>query len=137
MCILSLVACLLTGAQGKVRSSKLESITVQDGYVYYYLRGMEKTFTVMFLADTHFTIEDERGREFYDNTRRMGGAAVQPQNYGKSNGRERALLRSLDKAKKEQAALVILGGDIVNFPSLASVEHLKAMLDASVYGRQS
>ena len=68
MCILSLVACLLTGAQGKVRSSKLESITVQDGYVYYYLRGMEKTFTVMFLADTHFTIEDERGREFYDNT---------------------------------------------------------------------
>lgn len=131
MCILSLVACLLTGAQGKVRSSKLESITVQDGYVYYYLRGMEKTFTVMLLADTHFTIEDERGREFYDNTRRMGGAAVQPQNYGKSNGRERALLRSLDKAKKEQAALVILGGDIVNFPSLASVEHLKAMLDAS------
>ena len=131
VCILSLVACLLTGAQGKVRSSKLESITVQDGYVYYYLRGMEKTFTVMFLADTHFTIEDERGREFYDNTRRMGGAAVQPQNYGKSNGRERALLRSLDKAKKEQAALVILGGDIVNFPSLASVEHLKAMLDAS------
>ena len=86
MCILSLVACLLTGAQGKVRSSKLESITVQDGYVYYYLRGMEKTFTVMFLADTHFTIEDERGREFYDNTRRMGGAAVQPQNYGKAMG---------------------------------------------------
>lgn len=102
MCILSLVACLLTGAQGKVRSSKLESITVQDGYVYYYLRGMEKTFTVMFLADTHFTIEDERGREFYDNTRRMGGAAVQPQNYGKSNGRERALLRSLDKAKRNR-----------------------------------
>lgn len=62
---------------------------------------------------------------------RMGGTAVQPQNYGKSNGRERTLLNSLDKAKKEQAALVMLGGDIVNFPSLTSVEHLKAMQDAS------
>lgn len=49
----------------------------------------------------------------------------------KAMGGNGLFLHSLDKAKKEQAALVILGGDIVNFPSLASVEHLKAMLDAS------
>ena len=99
--------------------------------MYYYVNGLEKAFKVLFLADTHFTIEDERGKEFYDFSKRMGGFAVEPQNYGKSNGHEKALLRSLDKAKKEQVDLVLLGGDILNFPSLASAEQLKTILDTS------
>ena len=130
-CVFSFVACLLTGCHRGDNNSRVKSITVQEDHVYYYVDGLEKAFTVLFLSDTHFTIEDERGREFYDFSKRMGGAAVEPRNYGESNGRDQALLRSLDKAKKEQAALVMLGGDILNFPSLASVERLKAMLDAS------
>lgn len=54
------------------QESPLESLTVKDGQVYYYLRHAEKNFKVMFLADTHFTIEDERGKDFYSFTQRMG-----------------------------------------------------------------
>ena len=113
------------------QESPLESLTVKDGQVYYYLRHAEKNFKVMFLADTHFTIEDERGKDFYSFTQRMGGSAVEPENYGKSNGREQALLGSLKEAKKAGCELVILGGDIINFPSLASVELLEQIMKES------
>lgn len=113
------------------QESPLESLTVKDGQVYYYLRHAEKNFKVMFLADIHFTIEDERGKDFYSFTQRMGGSAVEPENYGKSNGREQALLGSLKEAKKAGCELVILGGDIINFPSLASVELLEQIMKES------
>ena len=113
------------------QKSPLESLTVKDGQVYYYLRHAEKNFKVMFLADIHFTIEDERGKDFYSFTQRMGGSAVEPENYGKSNGREQALLGSLKEAKKAGCELVILGGDIINFPSLASVELLEQIMKES------
>ena len=125
------LACLLAGCQERRTSRMAESITVQDGNVYYYIKGLEKPFNVLFLADTHFTIEDERGRDYYDYTRRMGGSTVEPENYGKGNGRDLALCASLDKAKKEGSELVILGGDIINFPSSASVEYIDSLLDKS------
>ncbi len=123
--------CLLAGCGKGQKCTMTEHITVRNEEVYYYMKGLEKPFNVLFLSDTHFTIEDERGREFYDYSKRMGGGAVIPENYGKSNGREQALLVSLEKAKKEDVKLVILGGDILNFPSLASVDSLKLMLVSS------
>lgn len=112
-------------------SKHVESITVQNGNVYYYMPDIEKPFSMLFLADTHFTVEDVRGRDFHDYTARMGGAAVEPANYGKTNGHDKALGASLAKAQQCGAELVVLGGDIINFPSLASVEHLREMLDTA------
>lgn len=109
----------------------VEHITIQEDQVNYYMSGLDKPFKVLFLSDTHYTIEDERGKPYYDFSKRMGGEAAKPENYGKSNGREKALLASLEKAKENQVELVILGGDIINFPSLASVESLKKILDDS------
>lgn len=134
--ILSILFCFLLSAcvatdKKTAQESPLESLTVKDGQVYYYLRHVEKNFKVMFLADTHFTVEDERGKDFYSFTQRMGGSAVEPENYGKSNGREQALLESLKEAKKAGCELVILGGDIINFPSLASVELLEQIMKES------
>ncbi|MEE1232373.1 MAG: metallophosphoesterase [Phocaeicola sp.] len=134
--ILSFLFCFLLFAcagadKENAQVSPLESLTVKDGQVYYYLWHAEKNFKVMFLADTHFTIEDERGKDFYSFTQRMGGSAVEPENYGKSNRREQALLESLKEAKKAGCELVILGGDIINFPSLASVELLEQIMKES------
>lgn len=125
------LACLLAGCREGQNFRMAESITVQDGNVYYYIKGLKMPFNVLFLSDTHFTIEDERGEEYYTYTRRMGGSAVEPENYGKGNGRDMAFRASLDKAKKADSELVILGGDIINFPSLASVEYIKSILDKS------
>ena len=134
--ILSFLFCFLLFAcagadKENAQVSPLESLTVKDGQVYYYLWHAEKNFKVMFLADTHFTIEDERGKDFYSFTQRMGGSAVEPENYGKSNRREQALLESLKEAKKAGCELVNLGGDIINFPSLASVELLEQIMKES------
>lgn len=126
-----IATCLLAGCRGERVTGKADPVTVRDGNVYYYIKGLEKPFNVLFLSDTHFTVEDERGKDYYPYTQRMGGSAVEPENYGKGNGRDLALMASLDKAKKTGSELVILGGDIINFPSLASVEHIKRLLDES------
>lgn len=126
---LAMIACVLAACRQESQPMEVKSITVQKEQVYYRIKGLEKPFTVMFMADTHFTLEDERGKPYYDYSRRMGGEAVEPENYGKSNGREKSLVSSLKKGQQEKVSLVILGGDILNFPSLASVEYLKKLLD--------
>jgi len=122
---------IISDSLRKLKAEEFGGITVKDGDVYYYIKGLNKSFNVLFLADTHFTVEDERGRDFYNYTKRMGGAAVEPENYGISNKREKALIASLDRAKEAGSELVILGGDVLNFPSLASVDSLKSLLDTS------
>lgn len=125
----------LAGCAGSNRTCGQEvfvgQITSSDREVIYYVKGVEKPFKVMFLSDTHFTVEDERGKPYYQYSKRMGGAAVEPENYGISNGREKYLAASLERAEKDSAKLVILGGDIINFPSEASVEFLMKMLKSS------
>ncbi len=115
---------LLCGFSGYclASGSNIENITVQKGNIYYHIKGLEKPFKVVFISDSHITIEDERGKPYYSFAKRMGGSAVEPQNYGKSNGRDKTLVASLDKASENGAELVILAGDIINFPSPASVE---------------
>lgn len=122
---------LLTGCKKEKETVLMGHMIYREGEINYYSDAVKKPFKVLFLSDTHFTIEDERGKEFYQYTKRMGGSAVEPDNYGTTNGREQALIRSLEKAKKEKAELVILGGDIINFPSKASVENVKEIMDAS------
>ena len=129
--LLLILLLLLVGCKEHKRTSPVNNVIIRNGHVYYYIKGLKKSFCVLFLADTHFTVEDERGREFYKYSKRMGGEAVEPENYGVGNGRDRALEASLDKARKTNCELVLLGGDIVNFPSLASVERLKKLLDSS------
>lgn len=107
------------------------NIGIEDQKVNYYMNNLSNPFKVMFLADLHFTIEDERGADFYQYTKRMGGSAVESENYGVSNGRERKLMESLEKAKKEGVEMVVLGGDILNFPSKASVDSLLQIMNNS------
>ncbi len=109
----------------------IQSINTTGDQLYLHVNGLEKSFTAAFLSDTHYTIEDERGAEYYKYSKRMGGEAAKPENYGKGNGRDKFLLQTLEKARKADAKLVILGGDIINYPSLASVERLRQIMDES------
>ena len=107
------------------------NIIVDKEQVIYQMKQLEQPFKVMFLADTHFTIEDERGKPYYNYSKRMGEKAVEPQNYGITNGNNLKLAASLKKAAKDSVKLVILGGDIINFPSRASVEYILKMMNNS------
>ena len=108
-----------------------QNIIIQKGKIYFNTATVDKNFKVLFLADTHFTVEDGRGRDYYKYSKRMGGNAVEPLNYGNSNGNEQFLIASLEKAKRDSIELVILGGDIINFPSAASVEYIHEILNNS------
>lgn len=126
-----IILLLLVSCQEKTDMKYIESVTVNNGNIYYQVNTLDKPFKTLFLSDSHLTIEDERGKDFYQYTKRMGGSAVEPENYGKSNGSEQALIASLEKAQKEGVELVILGGDIINFPSQASVELLIKIMNDS------
>ena len=117
--------------QKAVEESPVQHIIYSKGYVDFQMKQLETPVKVMFLSDTHFTVEDERGKPYYDYAKRMGGSAVEPENYGISNGREEALKRSLDRAKQDSVGLVILGGDMINFPSAASVDSLLKIMNGS------
>lgn len=126
-----IILTLLVGCKTTNEIPAMGHSIYREGTIEHHSDAVEKPFSILFLSDTHFTLEDERGKEFYPYTRRMGGSAVEPENYGTTNGREQALIRSLEKAKKEKVELVILGGDMINFPSKASVEKLKEIMEAS------
>lgn len=115
-------------AQGDVRTTYA---VVREGRVTFQAAGVAEPFRVLFLSDTHFTVEDSRGEPYRKYSERMGGAAVRPENYGVSNGRERQLLKVLAQARKDSVELVVLGGDMLNFPSLASVDSLLAIMTHS------
>ena len=115
-------------AQGDVRTTYA---VVREGRVTFQTAGVDEPFRVLFLSDTHFTVEDSRGEPYRKYSERMGGAAVRPENYGVSNGRERQLLKALAQARKDSVELVVLGGDMLNFPSLASVDSLLAIMTHS------
>ena len=115
-------------AQGDVRTTYA---VVREGRVTFQAAGVAEPFRVLFLSDTHFTVEDSRGEPYRKYSERMGGAAVRPENYGVSNGRERQLLKALAQARKDSVELVVLGGDMLNFPSLASVDSLLAIMTHS------
>ncbi len=109
----------------------VSNIIVAEGHVTYQMKSLERPFKVMFISDTHFTVEDGRGEPYYDYSKRMGGSAVEPENYGVTNGNDKRLAVSLEKAVKDSVELVILGGDIINFPSEASVEYVVKMMEDS------
>ena len=130
--LLLLSGCLLQGCGGGPETENpVGNVICSDGHVEFHMKRLEAPFKVMFLSDTHLTIEDERGKPYYHYAKRMGGSAVEPENYGLSNGRERALDISLFKARQDSVELVALGGDIINFPSLASVEYLLKIMEGS------
>ena len=122
---------LVWGCENEKQRSFVEHIVTRKGSVYYHIPTLQHPFKVLFLSDNHFTVEDERGKEYYSFSQRMGGGYVEPENYGISNGREKRLIESLNRAQKDSVDLVVLGGDIINFPSMASVDSIMQIMTMS------
>ena len=86
--------------------------------------GLTNTYTLYFLADSHITLTDERDTDAVRNkeTMRNGNFSF--------NGilGYRYFDAMIADAKKEEADMVILGGDIIDSAMLASVEHVEDQL---------
>ena len=83
------------------------------------IEGIKEPVKFFVLGDTHFNYHDERDIAYADNYKRLS-RKVTPRD---------VLSKAMARAKAANADAVMLVGDIVSFPSLASVEHLRAELD--------
>ena len=92
--------------------------------------AVEKT-RLVFVSDTHLGREDERDAAYRENSRRMAGAyqTTRHQRTGEHSSPEALFLETLGHAREVQADLVVVGGDLLSFPSLAAVEWAHARLD--------
>ena len=77
--------------------------------------GLKDDFKVMFIADAHLSSMEGLVGEYADYASRMGKSAKP--DFAR-------LKNTLDLAEKEGYAAVVLGGDIINFPSKRNVELL-------------
>ena len=93
---------------------------------------VEKT-RLVFVSDTHLGREDERDAAYRENSRRMAGAYETTAHHrtGEHSSPEVKLLETLGHAREVEADLIVVGGDLLSFPSLAAVEWTRARLDAT------
>jgi len=95
------------------------------------LEGLKKPVRMLHLTDTHLRFYDERDGENFqacvdycqriEKLNRERGIEPDP---------ERALRQSMARAAREDLDLLALTGDIVHFPSPASVDFVVAQIDA-------
>ena len=83
--------------------------------------GLAEPVRFVVIGDTHWAYSDGRDAQHADNCRRM---AQWP-------GDGDAIAKALQRAKDEQADLVVLVGDNISFPTLANVERLRGELEKS------
>jgi hypothetical protein len=86
--------------------------------------GVKRPFQLCFLADTHLFRDDDRGRAYRRFSARMAAAYHRNKHFlsGEEITPEQGFTAALAAAVEMKASRVILGGDILSFPSVAAVE---------------
>lgn len=86
--------------------------------------GTGENLRIMHITDTHITVPSEEDSLIWDYCARMHKAYEHTKKHtsGKDISRTDAFIRLLEIAKKEEVDLIALSGDIVNYPSPASVK---------------
>ena len=83
--------------------------------------GLAGDVRVFVAGDTHFGLHDARDDAYAGNYERMARCSPDP---------TKGFADTLAKARKEKPDIILLAGDIISFPTLANVEHVKRELDA-------
>lgn len=84
------------------------------------LDGLEEPFTIMFIADSHICLCDERDREVKDICEARYREFVRD-----SKGSEKNFSILMDYVVKENPDLVIFGGDMADEATYASIEYIE------------
>ncbi len=81
--------------------------------------GLEGPVNFFVVGDTHFNFHDGRDDAYADNYKRMSRNPTPGD----------VLAKAMNRAREAQADIVLLVGDIISFPTLANIDHLRAELD--------
>ncbi len=108
--------------QSAHNSSSLESIIAID--------ELERPVTVLQISDSHITREDERGKDFEQYSKRMGGAYAHVKHYKtlEPTTPYDCFVDLLQLAKDKKVDLIALTGDILNYPAELAVETVGQMV---------
>ena len=81
--------------------------------------GLKEPVNFLVVGDTHFNFHDGRDDAYADNYKRLSRTPTPGD----------VLAKAMKRAKESQTDIVLLVGDIISFPTLANIDHLRAKLD--------
>jgi predicted phosphodiesterase len=98
--------------------------SLDENRLKFYHKDISTGFICFFIADTHLFKDDTRGDSYREFSGRMAKAYNKTKHFqtGKETDPETAFTETLAIAKKENASLLILAGDIFSFPSEAAID---------------
>ena len=96
--------------------------------------GLSEPMDIMFIADTHISLCDERDGELKDKAKSRYMLFVSPDGIGA----DKMFASEMELVRQQNPDLLILGGDIIDSAMYASIDYVKEELDKSgvkyVYG---
>ena len=107
--------------------------TVDQEKVSFYAEVIDESIKVVHIADTHLFMDDERGIPYQEYSNRMAKAYNQTTHFQtreKTSPKE-SFEQTIAFAKKVNADVITLVGDIFSFPSEIAIEWVKSKLDAT------
>ncbi len=95
--------------------------------------GLNKPVTILQIADTHISCDNESDKEYEQFSARMNKAFLQTKHYktGEPTTTTECFKEMMAMAKEEQVDLIALVGDIVNYPSATAVEFVRSAVEAT------
>lgn len=95
--------------------------------------GFAEAFSVLQISDSHISCDGPEDEEYLPYSKRMGNAYTSPKHF--QTGQPTPPLENLEtllrKAKEEKYDLVVLTGDILNYPSATAVKAVHDLLKNS------
>ncbi|WP_417748243.1 metallophosphoesterase family protein [Rosistilla oblonga] len=109
------------------------SFSVDGNLVRFYSAHIRKPLRVLFAADTHLFLDDERGKPFHEFSGRMAGAYNTTRHFktGEATNPQNSFTQIIERAQERNVDLLALVGDIFSFPSEAAIEWVADQLAAS------
>jgi len=109
----------------KLKEKELRGTFSQTGNrISIYTKAAIKPTRILHITDTHLSIDDERGINYQEYSKRMAGAYKSNTHFQTSEkySTKESFEITLEFAKKEKVDFLALTGDIFSFPSEAAVE---------------
>ena len=97
------------------------------------LTGLPAPVTVLQIADTHISCDNESDREYEQYSARMNRAFLERKHYktGEPTTTMACFKEMMEMAKQENVDLIALVGDIVNYPSATAVEFVRSAVEVA------
>lgn len=104
--------------------SKIIGMRTIGNHTQILLKNSKSTLKIMHITDSHITIPDAKDSLIWDKCKRMHKAYENTKSHvsKKNVSREDAFKILINQAKKLKVDIIVLTGDIINFPSEKSVD---------------